>query len=146
MFGVYKAYLFVDSNNGNEMDLNKCRLVEIPWCGDDVWNVAMKSIASILSHANPEPFEYVHVCQQARVLERYVRLKGEMNRMEQEIKLLEKQIQEILKNHDVVRWTNYDFKLRYTRSVKREVEVKLLPWDGTYKTSFKMEEVNFVKK
>lgn len=141
IFGVYKAYLFVDANTGNDEKLDKCRLVEIPWCGDDLWNVAMKSVASILVNANVNPYEYTTNCRQSDILERYVRLKGEQSRIEDELAMLEKQVDKILCTHNVVYWRNYRFYRTYRRSIKRECKVTMLPWDGTYKQSFNCKEM-----
>lgn len=140
IFGVYKAYLFVDSNSGNDMDLNKCRLVEIEWGGDGLWNVAMKSIANVLATANVSPYEYTTNCSQASTIEKYIRLSGEMKRMEQELKLLESQVDKILTTHNVVIWGNYRLYRTYRRSIKRNTKVEMLPWDGTYKPSFSFKE------
>ena len=141
MFDKPKGYLFVDENEGNDMELSKCRLIEIQ-VSPNLLGLELTAVVVALEE-NKKYAEQITVVNDNPALTRYVELDNQIKALNKQIKamqseqddLMEKLTNDVLLNGEL-KTDKWVVRMLLKRNIKRVVTME--PWDGTYSSYVKV--------
>lgn len=143
MFHVSKGYIFADANEGNDMDLSKCRLIEVPVdLRKEQLPLDLNNVVKALNE-NKKYCEQVTTVTDDDDLTKYLVLDSQIKALNKQVKALQSQQDEIMDKltntvllNGELRTHKYSVRLLLKRNLKRIVQMDA--WDGTYSSYVKV--------
>ncbi|MBO7694109.1 MAG: hypothetical protein J6T10_15940 [Methanobrevibacter sp.] len=134
LFKKEKAYLFIDSNKGDEKDLSKVRLIQVPIIPAQELIDTLNAVAQSIQELENLNFNLIVINKNSEydsMLEHYFTNKAQIKQLEQENKEIAKKLNKPYEND------NYIVQYEATRHTQRIVNT--IP-TNTYDYSLKIKE------
>lgn len=134
LFNKEKAYLFVDSNKGDEKDLSKVRLIQVPIIPAQELIDTLNAVAQSIQELENLNFNLIVINKNSEydsMLDKYFKNKAQIKQLEQENKEIAEKLNKPYEND------NYIVQYEATRHTQRIVNT--IP-TNTYDYSLKIKE------
>lgn len=132
-FNCKQAFLFVDTNEGNEMDYAKCRLVEIPLDKETFF----KDIKHALELLNNLPYQIRDEAKSKdasyKLIHKIAKIKEQIAQLEAEQEKLEADLVPLMQNAYECVAGDYICTKTFRKDTKRKMQMISETWNGKYK-------------
>lgn len=141
-FKVNKAYLFVDTNDINETDKNKCRLVEVEVNHDKFINDVKQAVKFFQTLSYQDVGEAkTSTSKISTTINRLAEIQAQIKALEDEAKELNASLTKSMKNYYLYQTKDYVCSKIYKRDIHRKMEVVFEEWNGDYKESLSIKAI-----
>ena len=134
IFKKEKAYLFIDNNKKEEMDLSKCRLIEVPLISREEFENILYAVKQAIKELNNLNTQLI-LCEENNdldvLLSDYFNLKQQKKDIDNKLKILEKQLNKPYQND------KYSIHYEAQRKAIRSVNIT---YEDSYEYTLKIGE------
>ena len=141
-FNCDKAYLFVDNNAGMDMDVNLCRMVEVP-VDKQKFIAELTYAIKLLKSLSRQKDEVVNTSKSklAQLMSDYYDLQNLIQQKQKELEALEPEIKQLMSDYYAYEDLNSNLICIKTfhKDTHRKMQVISDEWKGDYKEAFKIK-------